>query len=170
MILRKPINLPQSRFFTAGTLLQSSALSSVTGQTVHQEPQRRWDKLLNCKDSHVPEKTRVQTPAPGHMLVEVWHFLGDQTVCHSSRKQCPHASPHSQFLTDDGGRSFRRYFARSTESVSLGEVKAASCFPWFFSTVTCGDDGQLEWTWGHLRNRQISGHVYEGVSRQSQLT
>lgn len=102
MILGKPINLPKSHFFTAGTLLRSSVLSSVMGQTVHQEPQRRWDELLNCKDSHVPEKIRVQTPVPGHMLVKVWHFLGEQTVCHSSRKQCPHASPHSHFLTDDG--------------------------------------------------------------------
>lgn len=67
----------------------------------------------------------------------------------------PHASPHSHFLTDDVGRSFRRYFARSTESVSLGGVKAACCLSWFFSTVMCGDDGQLERTWGHLRNRSL---------------
>lgn len=121
MILGKPINLPKSHFFTAGTLLQSSVLSSVTGQTVHQEPQRRGDELLNCKDSHVPEKTRVQTQPQGTCLWKPGIFWVNKLFAIVAESSGPHRNPRSHFLTDNMGRAFRRYFARRVCELRWGQ-------------------------------------------------
>lgn len=111
--------------------------------------------FVDCKDSHIPKKTRVQIPTPVHLLVEAWHFLGEQTVFHSNRKQW-HTLKPSQPPANNMSKVFRRYFERSMESLSLGGVKVACCFLWFFFTMMCGNGGQLDWIQRHLRNRSLS--------------
>jgi hypothetical protein len=70
---------------------------------------------------------------------------------------------HSSLLTNKRSKLFRKYFEGSAESVPLGGVRVARCFPCFFPCVMLSYDGELEEIQGHHKNRSL------GISKRQLL-